>query len=85
MRDQVLTAKIDEQIVYNQLNENESAIWSLLLASGYLKVVGCGEYREEEYGPVEPERFFHGFVLGLIVELSGRCADLKPRKWIWPI
>lgn len=55
------------------------------MASGYLKVVGCGEYREEEYGPVEPERFFHGFVLGLIVELSGRCADLKPRKWIWPI
>lgn len=30
---------IDEQIVYNQLNRKEGAIWSLLLASGYLKVV----------------------------------------------
>ena len=30
---------IDEQIVYNQLDDNESAVWSLLLASGYLKVL----------------------------------------------
>lgn len=30
--------EIDEQIVYNQLNLDESAIWSLLLASGYLRV-----------------------------------------------
>lgn len=30
---------LDEQIVYNQLNSNEGAIWSLLLASGYLKVI----------------------------------------------
>ena len=30
---------IDEQIVYNQLDENPDAIWSLLLASGYLKVI----------------------------------------------
>ena len=30
---------IDEQIVYNQLGQNEDAVWSLLLASGYLKVL----------------------------------------------
>lgn len=30
--------QIDEQIVYNQLNLDESAVWSLLLASGYLTV-----------------------------------------------
>ena len=30
---------IDEQIVYNQLDDNEEAIFSLLLASGYLKVL----------------------------------------------
>lgn len=30
---------IDEQIMYNQLSVKESSIWSLLLASGYLKVV----------------------------------------------
>lgn len=33
-----ITTEIDEQIVYNQLDVKESAIWSLLLASGYLKV-----------------------------------------------
>ena len=30
---------IDEQIAYNQLNRGEEAVWSLLLASGYLKVL----------------------------------------------
>ena len=34
-----LRIPVDEQIVYNQLDDNESAIWSLLLASGYLKVL----------------------------------------------
>ena len=29
--------KIDEQIVFNYLDKDEEAIWSLLLASGYLK------------------------------------------------
>ena len=29
---------MDEQIVFHQLDDNESAIWSLFLASGYLKV-----------------------------------------------
>lgn len=33
---------IDEQIVNNQLDHNESAIWSLLLASGYES--GFGRY-----------------------------------------
>ena len=30
---------INEQIVYNELDEEPDAIWSLLLASGYLKVI----------------------------------------------
>ena len=34
----ILHTRIDEQIVFNQLDHNEYAIWSLLLASGYLKV-----------------------------------------------
>ena len=34
----------DEQIVYNQLDGNETAIWSLLLASGYLKVISYESY-----------------------------------------
>ena len=33
-----LRTELDEQIVYNQLDQDESAIWSLMVASGYLKV-----------------------------------------------
>lgn len=39
-----LRCPVDEQIVYNQLDNNETAIWSLLLASGYLKVL---DYEDE--------------------------------------
>ena len=35
---QEIVVNFDEQIVYNQLDHNVNAIWSLLLASGYLKV-----------------------------------------------
>ena len=31
---------IDEQIVYDQLDDDEDAVWSLLIAGGYLKVLG---------------------------------------------
>ncbi len=34
-----LKCPIDEQIVFSQLDNNETAVWSLLLASGYLKVL----------------------------------------------
>ncbi|MCI5502033.1 MAG: PD-(D/E)XK nuclease domain-containing protein, partial [Lachnospiraceae bacterium] len=39
LRGENIICTIDEQIVYNQLDSNEGAIWSLLLASGYLKVI----------------------------------------------
>ena len=38
LQGQTIVVNFDEQIVYNQLDQNENAIWSLLLASGYLKV-----------------------------------------------
>ncbi len=134
-----IVVSFDEQIVYNQLDHNENAIWSLLLASGYLKVKHV-DYRgitrepwytlditnietlsmfttmfqdwfqnqDANYGyfmkalingdleamnyymnkvalatfsyfdvgsgngsDPEPERFYHGFVLGLIAERAG--------------
>ena len=135
-----LRVPVDEQIVYNQLDDNENAIWSLLLASGYLKTLshddmGVFGYEEEachelaltnlevrimfrdmikswfrktnaDYNSFikamltgdrkamnvymnrvaltifsyfdtgnrpsgqEPERFYHGFVLGLMVDLQ---------------
>ena len=141
---------IDEQIVYNQLDGNEEAIWSLLLASGYLKVISYDDLAALEYGAeqmyeltltnhevrlmfegmvrgwfrnakedyndfvqalltgdikamnvymnrvalgtfsyfdtgkrlsgAEPERFYHGFVLGLIVDLQDRYIITSNRE-----
>ena len=48
----VIEKRIDEQIVYNQIDKKENAIWSLLLASGYLCVVKLrveGELRKKIY------------------------------------
>ena len=145
-----IKCSIDEQIVYNQLEHDETAIWSLLLASGYLKVLskeqedemitgnypmyeltltnhevkrmflvminGWFEGAGESYGEFvsamligdkkamnvymnkvsleifsyfdtgnrpsgqEPERFYHGFVLGLIAELYGRYTVTSNRE-----
>ena len=140
---------LDEQIIYNQLDGSEEAIWSLLLASGYLRAASVTEYAhdglaEPEYeleltnlevrymfqsmirswfgmvrsdyndfvkalllGDVkamniymnrvtlqtfsyfdtgkgswgdEPERFYHGFVLGLLVELAGEYVITSNRE-----
>ena len=136
LKGETLVTSIDEQIVYNQLNGSDKAVWSLLVASGYLKVLSVEEYEEAEdwrdpdyelaltnlevkimfrnmvrswfqdatgdyndfikamladdvyamnaymkrvvrdtfsyfdTGSSEPERFYHGFVLGLMVELQ---------------
>lgn len=42
-----LVTTIDEQIVYNQLDSDEHAVWSLLLASGYLKVVSYESFKAD--------------------------------------
>lgn len=39
LKGESLRCTMDEQIVYNQLSGSEAAIWSLLVASGYLKVI----------------------------------------------
>ncbi len=143
-----LHTQIDEQIVFHQLEQDESAIWSLLLASGYLKVEKYTmppETEEKEYDlkltnnevkrmfktmikgwfknpdahyndfikalllddkkamnhymneialtifsyfdtgkrpskRVEPERFYHGFVLGLMVDLADRYLITSNRE-----
>ena len=140
-----LSMEIDEQIVYDQLSTKKNAVWSLLLASGYLKVTGTAfeertghmyydltltnkEVRimfanmvqdwfawNDDYndfikalllGDVkamnhymnrvttqmfsyfdtgkspqgEPERFYHGFVLGLMVELEDRYVITSNRE-----
>ena len=45
-----IVVNFDEQIVFNQLDTNESAVWSLLVAGGYLKV-NAVEYRGELLEP----------------------------------
>ena len=147
MQGKKLHVRLDEQVVYNQLSEDENAIWGLLLASGYLKVVGTefsertgrlsyelaltnkevkimfenmihgwfargdGNYNEfvkalllgdldamneymnrvslnmfsyfdtgkSSFG-AEPERFYHGFVLGLMVDLRERYLLTSNRE-----
>ena len=63
---------MDEQIVYNQLDDNPEAVWSLLLASGYLKVIQyqqvneVADYEEPQYELAltnqEVRRMFGGLV-----------------------
>ncbi len=48
-----IIANFDEQIVFEQLDRDEDAIWSLLLASGYLKV------EEVEYRGITMEPWYH--------------------------
>ena len=148
LKGESISCQIDEQIVYNQLDKKESSIWSLLLASGYLKVIKSEENRESGKKPMyelaitngevkdmfydmvhgwfdepdgaynefvdallcgdkkamnvymndvalatfsyfdtgskphraEPERFYHGFVLGLLVDLYGRYVITSNRE-----
>ena len=150
LRGEHLWCSIDEQIVYNQLDNSEAAIWSLLIASGYLKVLSKereeliaitnrpkyelsitnmevqrmffymvrdwfskveSNYNEfvtalllgdkkamnvymnrislemfsyfdtgKRPSAEEPERFYHGFVLGLLVELSDRYVITSNRE-----
>ncbi len=149
LRGESIEAEIDEQIVFSQLDDSVSAVWSLLLAAGYLKVSGLrrvGEFKKRVYAlaPTNmevrsmfadmvkgwfggraqtsynnfirallindvdamnefmnkialysfssfdiakgvsdddaPERFYHGFVLGLMVELAGRFQITSNRE-----
>ena len=140
-----LHTQIDEQIIFNQLDLDETAIWSLFLASGYLKVekhTMPPETEEEEYWlkltnnevkrmfqsmikgwfrsrdahyndfikallsgdldamneymnrvalatfsyfdtgsqAADPERFYHGFVLGLTIDLADRYIVASNRE-----
>ena len=61
----VIEKKIDEQIVFGQLDKNEDVIWSLLLASGYLCIESykeVGRLKRKIYGlkltNLEVERMF---------------------------
>lgn len=46
---ETIEASVDEEIVFNQLDDSNSAIWSLLLASGYLRVEDISEDEDNLY------------------------------------
>ena len=41
LKEEMIEVPIDEQIVFSELDYSEDAVWSLMLASGYLKVVSA--------------------------------------------
>lgn len=45
-----IVSVIDEQIAYDRLGGSERAVWSLLLASGYLKALSHERYEEISFG-----------------------------------
>lgn len=48
MNGEQLFVPVDEQIVYDQLDNNENAIWSFLVESGYLKVLDYERYEDDD-------------------------------------
>lgn len=73
-----LYTRIDEQIVFNQLDCNEEAIWSLLLASGYLKVISHtmdADTGEEQYALKLTNKEVRIMFRNMIREWFKRCSS----------
>lgn len=99
LRGHTIYSEIDDEMVFNQLDQQDaSAVWSLLFASGYLKVVGMqGDIYELELTNYEVHRMFENMVSGCFAILSWFCpgaagrfagqirSDLQPGKWIWAL
>ena len=83
LKGETIRCPIDEQIVYNQLDKNEKAIWSLLLASGYLKVTKMEEKKvpgrpvlyDLKLTNAEVEDMFYNMVHGWFDEASETYND----------
>lgn len=59
-----ITVSFDEQIVFDRLEYDDNAIWSLLLASGYLKIVNAC-CPEDSFEPVYNLRITNTETLGM--------------------
>ena len=78
LRGGCLLCPVDEQIVYDQLDSNDSAIWSLLLASGYLKVL---DYEREDRIEEGREPLYRLTLTNYEVK---RMFDSMVRGWFQP-
>lgn len=64
MRGCDIAVSFDEQIIFDRLEYDGNAIWSLLLASGYLKIVSV-DYSEDSFEPVYHLRITNTETLGM--------------------
>ena len=71
----LLHAQIDEQVVFSMLDAMNTYINRV--ASATFSYFDTGK---NPSGEAEPERFYHGFVLGLLVELSDRYRITSNRE-----
>ncbi len=77
-----IETNIDEEIVFQQLEDSNEAVWSLLLASGYLKTVHVSE-ADDEHVPVyrlaltnlEVKKEFCRMIQGWFKKPSARYND----------
>ena len=49
LQGEYIEVSLDEQIVFNHLDRKKNAIWSLLLAAGYLKIIPVPKMREPSF------------------------------------
>ena len=73
---ELITVSFDEQVVFSQLEQDESAIWSLLVASGYLKV------EDVEYRGMTLEPWYHLDITNL--ETVSMFSNMF-KGWIAPV
>lgn len=70
---------IDEEIIFDQLDQSNEAIWSLLLASGYLKVEYVPDEEEEPYSfsltNLEVRKMFRKMISNWFKKPSARYHD----------
>ena len=76
---------IDEQVVFGNLGDNEKAVWRLLVASGYLKILSFDKAQELEEGEEvkyqlaltnhEVKRMFQSMVRSWFLEVEAEYGD----------
>ncbi|MBO5537325.1 MAG: AAA family ATPase [Clostridia bacterium] len=74
-----VTVPVDEQIVYNQLDTDPEAVWSLLLATGYLKIIHA--MTEKEAADLDTRRMYTLALTNLEVR---RMFSGMIQKWFKP-
>ena len=70
LKGETIDVPIDEQIVFSQLDYSEDAVWSLMLASGYLKVISSDKLTGDRTKSVMYKLALTNFEIKLMFELE---------------